>query len=198
MRFLTKALIAAAALSAPALANAAPLTVVNVAAPAINCVFNTSCTITVNDSIGNFTLPGDSGTGLLQSRTFDGAAGAPAAGKFGYDYRIVMTGMHAATAANCIGTLKVNFGAPLTFAYKPGVPSQVFVVTVGGLGAMGPTSASISGSVVTFNFATPVCPGQTSYFFGLAANNDAADGPAQMIPTPGAVPVTVDGRAPHP
>jgi len=61
MRIHTKTLILAALLGAPAFANAAPLTVVNVAAPAINCVFNTSCTITVTDSIGNFTLPGDSG-----------------------------------------------------------------------------------------------------------------------------------------
>jgi hypothetical protein len=197
MKILHKALFAAA-LSAPCLAQAAPLTVVDVGAPAINCVFNTSCVITVTDSVGNFTLPGDSGTGRLQSRTFDGAAGAPAAGKSGYDYRIDMTQMHAATAANCIGTLKVNFGPALTYAYKPGTPSQVFVVTTGGLGSTGPDTATLTGSVITFNFHTPVCPGQTSYFFGLASNNAAASSPAQMIPTPGTGPVTVDGRAPHP
>jgi len=109
-----------------------------------------------------------------------------------------MTDMHALTAENCIGTLKVNFGTPLTFNYKPGFPAQVFVVTEGGLGTVGPSSASISGSVITFNFATPVCPGHTSFFFGLAANHTAANGSAQMIPTPGTTPIAVDARAPHP
>ena len=43
---------AAAALSAPLPAHAADLTVVNVSAPAVNCVFNASCTVVVTDSAG--------------------------------------------------------------------------------------------------------------------------------------------------
>jgi hypothetical protein len=198
MKFFHRMSLLAALLAVPAIAQASPLTVVHVAAPAINCVFNTTCTIVVNDSVGNFTLSGDSGNGRLQSRTFVGGAGAPAQGMNGYDYRIDMTAMHGVTTANCIGTLKINYGPALTYNYKPGTPSQVYVVTSGGLGSVGPSSATLTGTVVTFNFATPVCPGQTSYFFGLASHNGPAATNAQMMPTPGSTPVTVAARAPAP
>ena len=45
-----------ATLMAPA-AQAESLTVVEVNAPAVNCVFNTSCTVTVNDSTGALAMP---------------------------------------------------------------------------------------------------------------------------------------------
>jgi hypothetical protein len=41
----------------PGASKAQPLTVVEVSAPAINCVFNASCTITVSDTTGNILLP---------------------------------------------------------------------------------------------------------------------------------------------
>jgi len=84
------AVIAAAGLfGAASGAQAAPLSVVDVAAPAINCVFNATpipnapppaCQVVVNDSIGVFTPPGDIGVARLQSRTYPGTAPAPAAG----------------------------------------------------------------------------------------------------------------------
>jgi hypothetical protein len=56
----------------------------NVNAPAINCVFNNAgapdCKVVVQDTIGTFTLPKDTGEARLRSRTYLGAAGAPAAG----------------------------------------------------------------------------------------------------------------------
>jgi hypothetical protein len=186
------------AIAAPPLALAAPLTIDEVGAPAVNCVFNTSCIITVNDTVGNFTLTGDSGTGRLQSRAYVGSPGAPANGKNGYDYRIDMTAMHGATAESCVNFMKVNFGTPLTFNYKPGAPAQVFVVTSGGLGSVGPSSATQTGTYITFQFATPVCPGQTSYFFGLAANNAPAPTSIELKTTVVGPPVMVPGRAPSP
>jgi hypothetical protein len=66
--------------SLTSVAGAAPLSVVKVAAPDINCVFETDCTIVVTDSIGNIPLPNITGTARLQSRTFTGQAGAPGAG----------------------------------------------------------------------------------------------------------------------
>jgi hypothetical protein len=45
-----------------AVVQAAPLTVVEVGAPAINCVYNTTCQIVVNDTIGSIPVPGVSGT----------------------------------------------------------------------------------------------------------------------------------------
>lgn len=198
MNTLHKLFAVTAAFLAPSLASAGPLNVVNVSAPAINCVFNTSCTVTVTDSVGNFTLTQDSGTGRLQSRTFEGAVATASAGRAGYDYRIDMTEMHGVLAESCIKALKVSFGLPIALAYTPGVASYVYVVTSGGLGSVGPTSASIAGSTITFNFATPVCPGQTSYFFGLASNLRPVASTAQLVPTISGPSVAVPARSAHP
>ena len=67
-------------------AQAQVLTVVEVGAPAVNCVFNPSCTITVSDTLGFIPLPylATPQTAWLQSRTFTGASGTPGAGKTGY------------------------------------------------------------------------------------------------------------------
>src|ERR671937_681490 len=56
----------------PIAARAQLLTVVEVNAPAINCVFNATCTITVSDSQGFIPLPllVTPKTAWLQSRTF--------------------------------------------------------------------------------------------------------------------------------
>src|SRR3954469_9506029 len=70
---------------------AAPLTVVTVSAPDINCVFETDCTVVVTDSVGNIPLASITGLARLQSRTYAGQVGAPAAGKTAYEYRLDMT-----------------------------------------------------------------------------------------------------------
>ena len=59
-------------LAAPFAARAVPLGMVEVEAPAINCVFNPSCTVTVVDTSEPITLAASSGSGFLQSRTFTG------------------------------------------------------------------------------------------------------------------------------
>src|SRR3954451_15665115 len=80
---------------------AQPLTVVEVSAPAINCVFNAACKITVSDTTGNILLPTvAAGTAWLQSRTYPGQPGTPAAGLTGYEYRISLT--QASGQAECI------------------------------------------------------------------------------------------------
>jgi hypothetical protein len=45
--------------------EAVALKVVNVSAPAINCVFNPTCTVTVNDTTANIAMS-TGGTGFLQ------------------------------------------------------------------------------------------------------------------------------------
>ena len=69
-------LIAMILITMSAVVQAAPLTVVEVGAPAINCVYNTTCQIVVNDTIGSIPVPGVSGTARLQSREFGCALGA--------------------------------------------------------------------------------------------------------------------------
>lgn len=157
---------AAAALCAPA-AQANSLTVVNVNAPKINCVFDASCTVVVNDSTGSLQFTQFNG-GFFQSRTFPpGKAGTPGAGTIAYLYRLDLT--QANKFADCLVGLTLNFGPVLTMNYLPNTPSQIFVITTGGLGSDGFQSADQEGDVITFTFSTPLCGGQTSFFFGLAS-----------------------------
>lgn len=186
----------------PATAIAAPLTVVDVNAPAVNCVFNTTCKITVNDTLGNIAVPGAVGTARLQSRAFVGSAGAPAAGKNGYMYRVNLTQSIAVGKIVCVTALKLDFGPVSKFHYKSGGPlADVFVITSGGLGTIGLASADQVGNVITFTFKAPVCPGasagkgDTSFFFGLAAVKPPKAITAQ-VQVAGAF-VNVPARAPN-
>src|SRR5262249_56678511 len=109
-------------------ARAQPLPVVEVNAPAVNCVFHPACTITVSDSVGFIPLPylAAPNTAFLQSRTFSGAPGTPAAGKAGYIYRISLT--QAAGSADCLGGLVLNFGPAVKLPYTPNQVADVFLI----------------------------------------------------------------------
>jgi hypothetical protein len=205
MKFTILAGIAAVSLAAFGGAQAASLSVVTVAAPDINCVFETDCTIVVNDSVGTIALPSMTGTARLQSRTFDGKPGAPAAGKTGYEYRVDLTQATALGDVACVTALSVDFGPVSKLQYnKVGPTDDVFVVTKGGLGTIGLASAEQTGNIITFTFSQPVCAadaiskGQTTYFFGLASAT-APKGIVAHIEAPGLDDVDVKARAPsHP
>src|SRR5262245_50425435 len=125
-----KWILLAVVLACPQLVAAQPLSVVNVGAPAINCVFNTSCTIGVTDFVANIPLPGISGTARLQSRMYTGSSGAPAAGFNGYEYRVNLTDAVGILNIPCVQSLKVTFGPVAAFQYNGAGPlDQVFVVT---------------------------------------------------------------------
>lgn len=160
----------------PFAGKAVPLKVVNVSAPAINCVFNPTCTVTVNDTSDNIPMS-TGGTGFLQSRTYEGAPGSPAAGRFAYEYRIDLRNAVGAVAISCIDSMTISFGpvvSSLNFGGSP-APDQVFVVTGGGIGTIGLSSAVQTGSKIKFNFASPVCEGgapgrgDSSFFWGLVS-----------------------------
>src|SRR5437868_2530245 len=98
-----KKLIGVALLLLASAAAAQPLRVVHVSAPAINCVFNPACKVTVQDlSTPIFTR------GFLQSRNYPAAAGAPAAGFHVYEYRIDLRDVAGITFIPFITTLTVN------------------------------------------------------------------------------------------
>ena len=121
-----------------------------------------------------FTPPGDSGEARLQSRTYPGKAPAPAAGDMAYIYRVDLTAVQGATAANCVTTLALDFGPVVKMPYGPNSDSDMFVVTsaVGSRRSVEIASADQVGKTITFTFSKPVCPGATSYFFGLASKSD--------------------------
>jgi hypothetical protein len=169
-------------------AEATQLTVVNVSAPAVNCVFNPSCKVTVTDTVAKFSWPGVAGSkpsGSLQSRTFTGigpvSQGMPGWSKTAYLYRVqALTG----TSVDCITGLAVDFGPIAQLDYnQSGKPSDVFVITKGGLGSRGIQSADQVGSTITFHFAGGVCNtvAQSTFFFGLAAATPPKSVTAQVL-----------------
>ena len=176
MRIFKVVAAAVAVLLASPGARAQLLTVVEVNAPAVNCVFNTTCTITVSDTVGYIALPylAAPRTAWLQSRTFTGAAGTPGAGKTGYMYRISLT--EAAGSADCLGGLVMNFGPVAKLPYLNNQLADVFVVTTGGLGTISLKSAEKFGNVIVFELRKQLCLAggadirNTTFFFGLAAD----------------------------
>lgn len=158
---------AAAALAAPALARAGTLTIVNVSAPAVNCVFNASCKVVVTDSVASLAYTALGASAFLQSRTYPGEAGTPGAGTTAYVYRVDLT--QATGYTECLVGAVIDFGPVQQLTYPPNQPADAFVITAGGLGSVGVQSAEQDGTVITFTFSTPLCAGQTSYFFGMAS-----------------------------
>jgi hypothetical protein len=186
------------------IAEAPALTVVNVSAPAINCVFNPTCTITVTDSSGNIPVPGIAGTASLQSRTFNGAPGAPGAKLRGYEYRVDLRNAIGILNLPCVTALKLGFGTVSKLQYDGAGPlDDVYVVTGGGLGSVGLASATKVVNTITFTFASPVCAGAnpgagtSTYFFGLASTKLPKPITAQVKVLGGAW-VNVPARAPSP
>lgn len=172
---------------APIAAKAASLKIVSVGAPAINCIFNASCTVSVKDTKDNVNLNAG-GTGVLQSRTFKGADGSPAAGLFAYQYRLDLRNAVGVTALSCIDWMTISFGPVVSTLNYGGdkKPDQVFVVTAGGIGSIGLSSAVQSGSTIKFKFKSPVCAGSSagkgdsSFFFGLVSKKPTTNVTAKL------------------
>ncbi|HXC55244.1 MAG TPA: hypothetical protein VNU97_08120 [Rhizomicrobium sp.] len=188
----------------PAVSGA--LTFVNVGAPAINCVFNIACTVTVTDSLGAISLePGVSGTAQLQTRTFMGAAGAPGAGLTSYEYRVDMTGASSDGEVPCVTDLAVDFGAVSRLSFDgTGQAYDVYVVTQGAVGTVGLFSVTKTGNVVDFVFNQPVCAGHSG---GAGLSSDFIGIASAFVPKtvtanlgwPGTLGLAVAARAPaHP
>ena len=159
---------AAVAALAQTQAGAAALTVVNVNAPAVNCVFNITCIVTVTDTVDTLQYSPLGDGARLQSRTYEGKPGTPAAGHTAYLYRVDLT--QGAGWTNCLVGLTLDFGPVAKVPYvKNQKPAEVFVITTGGLGTVGIKSAEHDGNAVTVMFSEYLCAGKSSYFFGLAA-----------------------------
>jgi hypothetical protein len=182
-------------------AQAQVLNVVEVGAPAINCVFQTDCIIPVSDTVGNILLPTLSpGTAWLQSRTFAGEAGAPGVGTTGYEYRISMT--QAAGMSDCVVGFTLNFGPHKPLPYKNNQNADVYVVTTGGLGTISLSKAQRFGDVIEFTLGKPLCVSgpasiaNTTFFIGLAAAAAPMHINAQIAAT-GTTPIyAADARVP--
>ena len=197
-RILARAAPLALALGLAAAAEAQPLRIVTVGAPAINCVFAPSCTVTVTD----FSSP-LFGTGFLQSRTYQAQPGSPAAGLWVYEYRIDLRTVAGGAAPALVHAMAIDFGPVVgTLDYDGDArPDQVFVVTSGGLGSVGPFAAVQTGRVVHFRFNPSVhggsaaAAGQSSYFFGLVSAAPPRAMTARLVT--GAGTLALEARAPE-
>lgn len=183
--------------------TAAPLDIVTVEAPAINCKFDADCTITVTDSSDHFTIGPTTGDAFLQSRTWPpGEPGTAAEGLYGYMYRLDLRQLAGLTALPCINQFSIDFGpvAPLDYN-DDGNDDDVWVVSSGGLGTVAPMSAEKTGDSITFSFTPPVCAGsspgngESSYFFGLTSTRPPRAVVAQVQDTLGGT-TNLDARAP--
>src|SRR5262245_46268838 len=141
------------------------LKIVDVAAPAIYCLFDTSCNVSYLQTSASFPIQGAAGSGFLQSRTFIGAAGTPGAGKTAYLYRIDLT----QTRGHIQGVLglDIDFGPSIKLDYNPpkrgrGSLDDLFVITSGELGGVGLKAAYRAGNVISFKFSELVMVGQAA------------------------------------
>lgn len=179
---------------AAAMVHAAPvpLKMVNVSAPAYNCLFDPSCTIVVDDTTspipdGGVIFCGPVSTFFLQSRTYTGNAGALGAGLYVYEYRIDLTGKTCPgleTLVDGILDVSIDFGpnVPMDFDGS-GKLSDVYVVTGGGVGSVAPSAALRDGSRVylEFDVGNPdglpflLFPGQSTFFIGLVSTQPPTD-----------------------
>jgi len=182
------------------------LTFVNVGAPAVNCIFAPDCTVTATDTTGAIPMPPDAtGSGILQSRTFVGAAGSPGAGNTAYEYRVDMTQAVSSDTVPCVTDLAVDIGADTRLSYDTtGQLYDAYVVTSGGIGTVGLFNVTRTGNVVDFVFSQPVCAsptagnGQSSYFIGIASSY-APTAVTAHVGWPGLLPLDVGARGPdHP
>jgi len=203
MKTLLVFILLVAALSS---AEAVPLSIVNVSFPAVNCIFDPTCRIFVGDTSDDIVLNGTVAVGIehfLQSRTFTGSPGTPAAGLFGYMYRIDLIDLMSTANVACVTSFRIPF-APLvrTLNYDNlGGADDVFVGTGGGLGTVAPTSAEQIGDTITFTFQPPVCAGassgegQTTFFFGLVSTEPPGFVVSQVVDA-NAMAYELDARAP--
>jgi hypothetical protein len=170
MKKLAAVLLALAAL--PLLAQAVALRIVNVNKPAVNYVFNHTGTITVTDKTSPVLVDG-----FVQSRIYRSEATSPARGKYVYEYRVDLTNVVGILAPQWVSALNIDFGPATTLDFNRDgrAAEEVFVTTSGGLGSVGPSSATMSPSGTYFNFSSRIYSGasrgrgQSSYFFGLVS-----------------------------
>jgi len=187
--------------------HAAQLKIVKVNTPAINCLFSSNCTVafnntvlsistnlppyTVNPTNAPLTETNLALSGYLQSRTCEGQPGTPEAGLTAYEYRLVLQRLTGVTGVKgvsrksfSINSMTFNFSPYSSFNYNGQKNNQVWVVTSGGMGSVGPSSAVASGSKVTFNFNPPLTitsvstQETSSYFFGMISSNSPPSPPA--------------------
>src|SRR4051812_48980911 len=98
--------------------EAQALRVAQVSSPRINCAYNPSCEIVVEDDTENVQGLNSEWSGVLRIRTTVATANAPLAGSYGYLYRLDLRGVKEG-APICIQVVTIHFRGPIVpFAYN--------------------------------------------------------------------------------
>jgi len=148
--------------------------VVNTSAPAVNCIFSTTCSVVVNDMSSPLL-----GSGKVQSRIFQGQPGSPAAGKWVYMYRIDLTQVAGITSLPYVTQMAISGWGPVRqydYNFDSVATDHVYNVTAGGIGTKAVTSSTVFFGWTYFSLSNPVYAGsypgggESSYFFGLVSD----------------------------
>lgn len=143
------------------------------------CLFSSTCSVSVNDYAYDFPVSGGSGNGRLQSRVFQGQAGTTGAGKWVYEYRINMGPVAGFTYPPYADMLAIDtFGAVRQYDFNgDGIATdEVFNITSGGVGTKAVTAAWFAAPWSYFHVSSRVYAGsypgggESSYFFGLVSD----------------------------
>lgn len=176
---------------------------VNVSASTIYCRFDPSCAVNSTDSSTTPIPMQVGGTALLHSRSFKGRPGTPAAGLYGYEYRLdlekasetmVEVDGVATKHRPCLLTMSLGFGpivATLDYDGDGKAGDLVYVVTSGGPGTIKLGMVHRWRDKLIVNFDSPVCvgppggQGDSSYLFGLVSTQPPTSVEATVKETAG-------------
>lgn len=154
------------------------LKIVNVSASSVYCLFDPSCKVTTTE---NSTTPIPiqvEGAAFIESRTFSGKPGTPAAGLYGYEYRIDLEKAVTTKYMPCIRSMALDFGPivdTLDYNGDKETGDLIYVVTSGGPGRIGIEHAHGWTNRIMVYFDSPICVGasgghgDSTYFFGLVS-----------------------------
>jgi len=172
--------VGACLLTAVVSAGPPPLIIVDVGLPDMNCFFSTNCTIAkAHDFVSWLTIPGTTGQGIVQSRTYVGQPGAPLAGYAAYVYRVDVTGIQSSPLAPAyVQSLTVPFAGEIInrdYDHNGTTNDDVWVMTSGSGGTVNLSSAISTRTNITFTFSQPIAcavgtnAGQSSLYFGITS-----------------------------
>lgn len=161
---------------------------VKVSASTVYCLFDPSCAVAVTNS-STVPIPMEIlGKAVVESRTFAGKPGTPAAGLYGYEYRIDLE-QGAETVVEveefgkvkympCLSSIIFDFGPivdTLDYNGDGQTDELIYVVSQGGPGKASLGFVQRFHGRLTFNFDSPICvggqnhPGDSTFFFGLVS-----------------------------
>lgn len=188
-------------------APTAALTIAAVNQTDVNCLFDTDCTIFVDDIASGFVLDSMTGSGFLQSRLWPrGEAGTTGVGLFTYLYRLNLQELVGPGNPGCVTSFSFDFGPVVPLDYDDdGSLEDVFVVTSGAVGSVAPSAVDLTGGKLTVSFSPAICGdfsaaqnnGQSSFFIGLASPFREREVAAEVNHNWGSEPLALTVRAPQ-